>query len=137
MPGIPTKLADATESSRSVKLSSPSFTDAKRSETPEAEMPTVPGTTDLWSALNEPPTPTNKEAPVISTSSAVCGPERPVETDCFDTCALPAALTKPAIETPAVNATSSAVVCVAVSGTLKERPRTLKSIEATLVDVDC
>ena len=103
MPGIPTSEADATESSRSVKLSRPSFTDAKRSETPEAEMPTVPATTDLWSALSEPPTPTNSEAPVISTSSAVCAPLRAATGDlCFETCAEPAAETKPAIERPAV-----------------------------------
>ena len=57
---------------------------------------------------------------MISTSSAVCAPERPPPvTDCFETCAEPAAETKPAIERPAVKATSSAVVCVAVSGTLK------------------
>ena len=47
MPGIPTSDAEATESSRSVKLSRPSFTEAKRSETPEALIPTVPATTDL------------------------------------------------------------------------------------------
>ena len=58
-------------------------------------------------------------------------------TDCFETCAEPAALTKPAIDRPAVNETSSAVVCVAVSGTAKLKPRALKSSEATLVDVDC
>ena len=39
MPGMPTSEALATESSRSVKLSRPSLTEAKRSETPEALMP--------------------------------------------------------------------------------------------------
>ena len=72
-------------------------------------------------------------------SSAVCGPESGAPlTVWFETWTVPLAATNPeAIWTPSVAWMSSEVVCVAVSGTAKLRPRTLKSSEATLVEVDC